>query len=222
MLRSHICHPPHWLERAVCCAIQSSLDSRVGWRDSVGQQIEDVERFFGEAPVDYQGFVKNMLCHKGLNWGFQQHETLRWCSRSFLSMQKRPVGEPPGITGRWKFQCKPHRFVEYPWWHVVVQLLFPANRWTLGDIKSTDFPCYWYPLGKSWISSLPKVMIDFGRKVYLGIPPISANFTLCLRISLWFDQMNDSEIHQLRNISLHVFLLKGLTIRWALICWFWV
>lgn len=25
VLRSHICHPPHWLERAVCCAIQSRL-----------------------------------------------------------------------------------------------------------------------------------------------------------------------------------------------------
>ena len=153
---------------------------------------EDVERFFGEAPVDYQGFVK--ICYAIRAW-----------TEGFNSMKlSNGVGEPPGITGRWKFQCKPHRFVEYPWWHVVDQLLFPANRWTLGEIKSTDFPCYWYPPGKSWISSLPKVMIDFGRKVYLGIPPISANFTLCLRISLWFDQMNDSEIHQLRNISLLV------------------
>lgn len=195
MLRSHICHPPHWLERAVCCAIQSLLDSRVGWRDSVGQQIEDVERFVGEAPVDYQGFVK--ICYAIRAW-------TEGCNSMKLS---NGVGEPPGITGRWKFQCKPHRFVEYPWWHVVDQLLFPANRWTLGDIKSTDFPCYWYPPGKSWISSLPKVMLILGGRYIWE----SHLFQQISHFACGFhcdDQMNDSEIHQLRNISLLVFCWK--------------
>lgn len=27
-------------------------------------------------------FCENMLCHKGLNWGLQQHETLKWCWRT--------------------------------------------------------------------------------------------------------------------------------------------